>query len=224
MASLSSSQGYSPAENLHPSQGETLSGAHRASRAGSAAWYLATWNVRTLLDMDGSIETVRQGSESGEVSVVDERKIDQVVGELDRYKVVVAALQETKWFGNEVYRVGDCVVLTAGRKVPSGSGVRQRGEGFAIVLAGPAVHAWKSGGCMWKAWSSRLVVATLDVGRGSCGRLHVLSCYAPTFAASREEKDHFFDTLQQALSVIPSNECYVVLRQKSIYTNNVLQN
>ena len=26
------------------------------------------------------------------------RKIGQVVGELDKYRVVVAALQETKWF------------------------------------------------------------------------------------------------------------------------------
>ncbi len=75
-----------------------------------------------LLDVDGSIETARQGHET---SVVDERKIDQVVGELGRYKVVVAALQETKWFGSEVYRVGDSIVLTAGREVPSGRGVRQ---------------------------------------------------------------------------------------------------
>ena len=51
--------------------------------------------------MDGSIETARK------TSVVDERKIDQVVGELDKYKVVVAALQESN-----VYRVGDSVVLS----------------------------------------------------------------------------------------------------------------
>ena len=71
--------------------------------------------------------------------------------------MVVAALQETKWFGSKVW---DSVVLTSGREVPIGSGVRQRGEGVAIVLAGPAVHAWKAGGCKWKAWSSRLVTAT----------------------------------------------------------------
>ena len=28
--------------------------------------------------------------------------------------------------------------------------------------------------------------------------VHVFSCYAPTYAASREDKDSFFDTLQQA--------------------------
>ena len=113
-------------------------------------------------DFDGFIETARQGGEACEASVVDERKIDQVV--LDKYRVVVAALQETKWFGSKVSKVGDSVVLTSGREVPIGSGVRQRGEGVAIVLAGPAVHAWKAGRCKWKAWSSRPVTATLDVG------------------------------------------------------------
>ena len=39
----------------------------------------------------------------------------------------------------------------------------------------------------------------------------MLSCYAPTRAASRAEKDKFFDDLQQALSSIPSNQPYVIL-------------
>ena len=71
-------------------------------------WYLASWNVhvRMLLDMEGPIETARQ---RGEMDVVDERKIDQVVAELDRYKVVVAALQETQWFDNGVHNVGERV-------------------------------------------------------------------------------------------------------------------
>ena len=36
-------------------------------------------------------------------------------------------------------------------------------------------------------------------GKGRSGQLHVLSCYAPTLAASRED-DKFFDLLQDALS------------------------
>ena len=40
---------------------------------------------------------------------------------------------------------------------------------------------------------------------------YVFSCYAPTYAASREEKDNFFDSLQQALSAVSSEECYVML-------------
>lgn len=40
-------------------------------------------------------------------------------------------------------------------------------------------------------------------------RLHVLSCYAPTYSASRAEKDKFYDSLQQVLDAIPSNELLV---------------
>ena len=57
-------------------------------------------------------------------------------------------------------------MLAAGRPVPRAGAVRQRGEGVAIVLSGLAVGAWKEGGSCWKAWSSRLVTATLKVGSG----------------------------------------------------------
>ena len=102
MASLGSCQGCSPAEDLQTSQGESSNVAHRTrQKRGSCVWYMATWNVRTLLDMEGPVGTARH---SCDMSVVDERKIDQVISELDRYKVSVAVLQETKWFGNEIYR------------------------------------------------------------------------------------------------------------------------
>ena len=61
MASLSSCQECSPAEALHTSQGERSFRAHRASRVQrSSVWVLASWNVRTLLDVEGPIETARQ--------------------------------------------------------------------------------------------------------------------------------------------------------------------
>ena len=53
--------------------------------------------------------------------------------------------------------------------------------------------------------------ATLVSGSGSSGCLHVMSCYAPTFAANRDEKDDIFTSLQQALSMIPLEENYVML-------------
>ena len=102
----------------------------------------------------------------GDGSVVDERKVDQVLSELDRYGVVVAGLQETKWFGSKIYKVVKSVILSSGWDVPKAGGSRQRGEGVAIVMSGPAVSAWKAGGSQWKTWSSRLVMATLETGRG----------------------------------------------------------
>ncbi len=47
----------SPAEALHTSQEGRSVSAHRASQLRrSSVWVLATWNVRTLLDGDGSLE------------------------------------------------------------------------------------------------------------------------------------------------------------------------
>ena len=75
--------------------------------------------------------------------------------------MVFAALQETNWFGNEVYKVGKSAVLTAGGKVPEVKTVfREARVHVAIVLAGPAVSAWRASGSKLKAWSSRLVTAT----------------------------------------------------------------
>ena len=94
------------------------------------------------MDVDGPFETGRQDDDN---QVADKRKIDQVVDVLGRYKVDVAALQETKWFGEDEYRVGKFVVLAAGRSVSGPGVVKQRGEGVTIVLSGPVVGAWKEG-------------------------------------------------------------------------------
>ena len=50
---------------------------------------MASWNVRTLLDVNGLFEAAR---EFGDGSVVDncKRKVDQAFSELNRYGVVVA--------------------------------------------------------------------------------------------------------------------------------------
>ena len=109
--------------------------------------------------------SVQQGRE---VVNAEDQRIDQVVSKLTRYNM------ETKWFREEAYKVGENLMLTAGRTVP---GVKQRGEGVALVLNGRATDAWRAGGSKWKAWSSRLITATLLVGSCSCDRLYTF-CHA----------------------------------------------
>ena len=79
------------------------------------------------------------------------------------------------------------------------------------MLSGSAIKAWRSGGKQWKAWSSRLVTACLHMGRKSTDHLHIISCYAPTRAATRTQKDIFFRDLEQALTTIPTHEPYIIL-------------
>lgn len=194
MASLNIYRACSSAEVLQTSRGRKF--AHRAS-----ILKLGTWNVRSMVDTEGSIEVASQrtGGQRGE-----ERKVDQIVCELERYDVTVGALQETRWFGSEVYEVGESVLLTSGRPTPATGEMVQRGEGVALVLRGSALSAWKRGGKQWKAWSSRCVSACL-------GKLHVMSCYAPTRAASREDKEAFFQLLENFITSVPSKESYVVI-------------
>ena len=107
-----------------------------------------------MVDTDGPVEvaSAKVDGQRGE-----QRKVDLIVNEMKRYGVKVAALQETKWFGCEVYQVGGSIVLTSGREKPALNDSKQRGEGVAIMLSGPAVDAWKRAVKQWKAWSSRVV-------------------------------------------------------------------
>ena len=191
-----------PAKDLRPSRAR-CSSACKAKRTNS--WKLGSWNVRSVLNAGGPVETARRG---GNAVQAEAGKAVLVVRELNRYSIKVAALQETKC---ATHRVGESMVIAAGRAVPEPGQPLQRGEGVAIVLSGSATGAWREAGEQWKAWSSRLVTAQLQPGKNKADRLHVLSCYAPTRAASRAEKDRFYEDLQQALDGIPSNEPYVLL-------------
>ena len=42
-------------------------------------------------------------------------------------------------------------------------------------------------------------------------KLYVISCYAPTRLARREDKDQFYDKLDTIISSIPTNDKYVLL-------------
>ena len=63
---------------------------------------LVCWNMRTLVEDDGSIKTgrVRQSEQRGKGSV--ERKVVLMIWELKRYATFAAAISETKWFGNDM--------------------------------------------------------------------------------------------------------------------------
>ena len=65
--------------------------------------------MRKLLDADGLIKTT---THSTKLVISDERKIDQVIEELKIYNIYLAGLKETKWFGAEIYKVGDSVVIS----------------------------------------------------------------------------------------------------------------
>ena len=106
------------------------------------------------------------------------------------YNVITSVWQHFRkqsGFGTAVHSVGKCVVLAAGRPTPRPGESMQRGEGVALVLAGPAIAAWNAGGQQWKSWGSRIVRATL----------------------SARERPR--EKLQSTIDQLPSSERYVIL-------------
>ena len=85
-----------------------------------------TWNVRSMVDTAGCVEVASRHAGRGE-----DCKVDLVISEQARYVIVVGALQETKWFGNEVYEVADSVIWTSGKRTPMQGDIGSRGEGVA---------------------------------------------------------------------------------------------
>jgi len=69
----------SPAENLHTSQGLNTNALKTTLPQKLNVWNLASWSVRTLLNVDGPIETAICYDD---LTVMDEMKIDQIINEL----------------------------------------------------------------------------------------------------------------------------------------------
>ena len=65
--------------------------------------FAAPWNVRSLVENSGDIRACRaspSAAPAGSAGV--DRKLDFLVEELTKYRMDVAGLQETKWFGSDV--------------------------------------------------------------------------------------------------------------------------
>ncbi|XP_065195630.1 craniofacial development protein 2-like [Sycon ciliatum] len=199
--------------------GRRKSKSKSADRRRGECMQLASWNVRSLVNASGPVETafVRKNSNFRNSNFEfdkDDRRVDVVVGELKRLDKEVAGLQETRWFGEEVYSVGDSAVLSTRWRLPSGDGSFLRGACVAVVLRGRALRAWRDRGSQWAPVLPRLTVAVLRFVSGRSRKsvnLHVIACYAPTFRAKRSVMDSFFNDLQRAIQDVPGEDKFVLL-------------
>ena len=83
---------------------------------------VGTWNVCTLAESFGGLRVCRKQKLTGDrdnSSEVVNRKLDLFVGELQRRGVSVAGVQETRWFGEDVWpAIGGFTFLHSGRPLP----------------------------------------------------------------------------------------------------------
>ena len=82
-----------------------------------------------MVSTEGPVEVASQRADGQRG---EDRKVDLIVSEMERYNVKVAALQETRWFGSAVCEVGESSLLMVGRERPAVGDSVQRGEGVTI--------------------------------------------------------------------------------------------
>ena len=83
-----------------------------------------------------------------------ECKLDLLVEELRCYCVSVAGMQESKWFGSDVWSADGYTFLHSGRPLPSEEERSIRNEGVEIAMDETAMSAWNEAGELWEAVSS----------------------------------------------------------------------
>ena len=188
-----------PGSNSHSSRHSKLS--------------VGSWNMRTLMKSEGPIET--SFARPGGRGVTVDRKASLMINKLKQFKVNIAGISETNWFGAAVYEVEGFTILHSGRPIPESTPM-VRNEGVGIVLDPAMSTSWKESGEVWEAVNSRIVSARLklpaiapqDGKRFQCMHVTIVSVYAPTFRSPDKLKEEFFANLQRTLDVLARKMSY----------------
>ena len=198
---------------------------HKVSRY-NRSLVLGSWNIRTLVESSGDVHVCWKQQVLGERSNVVDRKLDMLVRELKRYRVsvVVARVQESRWFGKDIWPAADgYTFLHSGRPLPDSGYAATRNKGVGILLDEAATAAYGSGVVRYgKQLVQEIVMARLKwVGkrqRQSGGSrksqdvfVTVICAYAPTARAPPEVKSKFSTELQDTLDKVSWRVVLVVL-------------
>ena len=136
---------------------------------------IGTWNVRTLFQA-GKLANVKQ--------------------EMDRLKINMLGLSETRWPGS------GCLDLNGSKFVYSGGGKHERGVGVIIdqKISKRLLGYW--------AISDRVLMMRI---KGKPFDISVIQLYAPTADSSEEEIDLFYEQLDEAKRQCKSQDVIIVM-------------
>ncbi|KAL9961519.1 hypothetical protein ACROYT_G030474 [Oculina patagonica] len=132
-----------------------------------------------------------------------ERRTALVARELDRYKVDIAALSETRLAdkGQLTETGGGYTFFWSGR---SSEERREAGVGFAIKTT-----LVRQLTCIPEGHNDRLMKMQLPLGQKTNATL--ISAYAPTMTNLNEIKDRFYEELDALIASVPKSERLVIL-------------
>ena len=146
---------------------------------------LASWNVRTLLDNEER----------------PERRTALISRELERYKIDIAALQETRFSDQGQFKEKTHTYYWSGK--PSGERT-EAGVAFAI-----SNHLVKELESLPTGKNDRLISLRIHIGQQRY--LTLISAYAPTLTNGNETKELFYRSLDSLLSETPAADKLILL-------------
>eukprot|EP00117_Sycon_ciliatum_P000369 scpid92620/ scgid6463/ Craniofacial development protein 2; p97 bucentaur protein len=176
------------------------------------ASHVTSWSVRALVEDSGDARICRKRPQNLNLnsSCTVDRKFDLLVDELKCFSVCVAAIQETKWFGSDVWTTGEFTMVHSGRPLES---TKRRKSIYSERRCWNCDESYDVGrvgvraGREWCAVSSRIITARFklqDSGTKSSSRRW-------TRKAGLDVKSQFYDDLQRTLDSVPERDILIVL-------------
>ncbi|KAK3780057.1 hypothetical protein RRG08_061825 [Elysia crispata] len=116
---------------------------------------------------------------------------------MQRYRLDILGVSETHWIqsGQKKLRSGE-LVLFSGKEE----------EGVAVILSKRVQRTLRG----WEAHGSRLLLASFSSSNRGIN-INILQLYAPTNAASEEEKEEFYDQLQRITEKLPRKDVNIIM-------------
>ncbi|KAL9961073.1 hypothetical protein ACROYT_G029954 [Oculina patagonica] len=126
-------------------------------------------------------------------------KTAQVCREMAKYKVEILGISECRWTGS-----GQVRTQTGENIIFAGRNDNQHQSGVAIMMSKEASRALES----WNPVSDRIITARFN---SKHIKTTIIQVYAPTNDADTDEKDGFYDLLQQVYDRTPRHDIMITM-------------
>ena len=125
-------------------------------------------------------------------------RLAQVLKEMDSYKLDILGVSEIRWTGS-----GKITVATGYVMLYSGH-PDSHIHGVALIISKEKVNTLLE----WEPVNERMIRARFN---SKYCKLTIIQCYSPTNEAADEDKDRWYDQLQQVVSKVPQHDMLLII-------------
>ena len=130
-------------------------------------------------------------------------KAAQVAAEMRKYNISILGISETRWTGTSRIRLATGeMILYSGHEEEDAP----HSQGVALMLSSAAQRALIG----WQAHGPRLITASFRTKKRRLN-INIIQCYAPTNDSEEEEKEDFYQRLQEVVQSFSARDIIVTM-------------